>query len=290
MTQAPERDADWRGGPFEPLTTILFRDDFDTGLHGWTGLIGNYETSLDNMLPQYADLRPPMLSNCTVWDTGTGGSACGTYAMKLATRPRCGSLAVGIKRLTYRYAGLIQLEALFAYKPEATELRLSETDVGSVGVLFDLQNDDERVMPHLRYANAEEGQPVGRWQYKRRPPAFSDIGNSGKTRSHFHLGPDGWEDLPGGNQQLCYNEIATKLNWHYLKLGVDLEDMTFAYLQCNDRHFDVAMVEPMRMPAMANLWCMLNVAFWAEAGTDKRALLYLDSVVLSAEIPPCVNA
>jgi len=277
-------------GPFSPLSTVLYSDDFDTGLHGWTGLIGNYEDRLDNMLPQYRDLRPPMLSNCTVWDTGTGGSANGTYAMKLATRPRCGSLAVGIKRLTYQYAGLIQLEARFAFKPEATQLQLSETDVGSVGLLFDLQNQTERVMPHLRYLNAVAGRPVGRWQVKSRPPHFADIGNSGKTRSHFHLGPDGWEDLPGGDQLLCYNEIATKLNWHYLKLGFDLGSMSFVYLQCNDRHFDTSVIEPMRMPAMANLWCMLNVAFWAEAGTDRRALLYLDSVLLSAEIPQCASA
>lgn len=278
------------GGPFEPLSTVLFSDNFDSGLQGWTGLIGNYEDSLDNMLPQYADLRPPMLSNCTVWDTGTGGSATGTYAMKLATRPSRGSLAVGIKRLTYRHAGLIQLEALFAFKPEASELRLSETDVGSVGLLFDLQDERQRVMPHLRYVNAAGGRTVGQWQFKRRAPGFSDIGTSGKTHSHYHLAPKDWEDLPDGRQLMCYNEIATKLNWHYLRLGFDLGAMAFAYFQCNDRHFDLAGVEPMRMPAMANLWCMLNVAFWAEAGSDKRSYLYLDSVVLSAEIPPCASA
>jgi hypothetical protein len=37
------------------------------------------------------------------------------------------------------------------------------------------------------------------------------------------------------------------------------------------------------MPAMANLWCMLNIACWVESDTHKRAFLYLDSVVLSAE-------
>ena len=47
------------------------------------------------------------------------------------------------------------------------------------------------------------------------------------------------------------------------------------------RHFDLANVEPMRIPAMANLWCMLNTAFWVEIDRDKRAFLYLDSVLLS---------
>ena len=79
--------------PFEPLPTVLFADDFDRGLQGWTGLIGNYEDSLDNMLPQYADLRPPMLSNCTVWDTGTGGSATG-FGTKGVLRTGAGMVLV----------------------------------------------------------------------------------------------------------------------------------------------------------------------------------------------------
>ena len=44
---------------FDPLERILCYDDFDAGLNGWTGLIGNYEDSLDAMLPDYQDLRPP---------------------------------------------------------------------------------------------------------------------------------------------------------------------------------------------------------------------------------------
>jgi len=41
---------------FEPLERILFYDDFDHGLQGWTPLIGNYEDSLDSILPDYRDL------------------------------------------------------------------------------------------------------------------------------------------------------------------------------------------------------------------------------------------
>jgi len=270
---------------FDPLPEILFYDDFDRGLQGWTGLIGNYEDSLDSILPPYRDLRPPMLTNSSAWDTGSSGSLSGTYAMKLATRPQSGSLAVGIKRLTYRHPGPIQLEAYFTFKPEASELRLSETDVHSVGVLFDLQDHERRVMPHLHYLNAVDGVQLGRWQFKSRQPQFRDIGGTGKTVSHFHLGEEGWEDVPGGHQLLCYNEIATKQNWHYLKVGLDLKSMTFTAFQCNDRLFDVSAVEPMTMPAMANLWCMLNVAFWVRAGSAKRSFLCLDSALLSAAIP-----
>ena len=271
---------------FEPLEHIFFYDDFDHGLQGWTPLIGNYEDSLDSILPDYRDLRGPMLSNLTQWDIGTDGSLNGNYALKLATRSRAGSMAVAIKRATFRHAGPIRLEAYFTFKPEASELRLSETDVRAIGVLFDLQDSDrkanpQRVMPHIRYHNAQEGAAISTWQTKSRVETLHAIGNSGKTKSHFHLAPQGWKALPDGQQKLCYNEIATKQNWHYLRLDFDLASMSFLRFQCNDRHFDLAGVEPMRIPAMANLWCMLNTAFWVETDRDKRAFLYLDSVLLS---------
>lgn len=281
--------ADPRLSRFDPLSRIIAHDDFDHGPQGWSPLTGNYEGSLDSMLPQYRDMRGPMVSNITVWDTGTDGSAMGNYAMKLATSPKAGSLAVAIKRLTFRHLGPIRLEAYFTFKPEANELLLSETDVRAFGVLFDLQDTDngsrpkERVMPHVRYLNAQNGEHVGRWQYKSKREAFEDIGGTGKTKSHFHLAPEGWEDIPGGEQLLCYNEIATKQNWYYLRLDVDLADWSMATLQCNNRVFDLSSINPMRMPAMANLWCMLNTVFFVETDCDKRAFLYLDSVLLSGE-------
>ena len=277
---------------FDPLPRIIVADDFDRGLQGWTPLIGNYEDSLDSILPPYRDLRGPMLSNLSMWDTGTDGSMNGTYAMKLATRPNPGALAVAIKRLTFRHLGPIRLEAYFTFKPEASALKLAETDVRAVGVLFDLQEVDRhganpyRVMPHLRYLNALDGEFVGRWQYKKERVALHEIGGSGKTKSHFHLAPEGWEFLPDGDQRLCYNEIATKQNWYYLRLDFDLATMSYLRFQCNDRVYDLANlsgVEPMCMPAMANLWCMLNTAFWVETDTAKRAFLYVDSVVLSGD-------
>ena len=91
-----------------------------------------------------------------------------------------------------------------------------------------------------------------------------DIGGTGKTKSHFHLAPEGWEDIPGGDQRLCYNEIATKQNWYYLRLDFDLATWSYLRLQCNDRVLNVADTPPMRMPAMANLWCMLNTVFFVE--------------------------
>ena len=268
---------------FDPLSRVITYDDFDSGLNGWTNLIGNYEGSLDSMLPEYRDLRGPMLSNSTMWDTGSAGSWDGTYSMKLATRPREGSLAVAVKRLTWRKADRIQVEAYVTFKPEATEMQLSELDVRAFGFVFDLQDEKDRVMPHLRYLNAVNGEQIGRWQYKKERETLSEIGGSGKTKSHFHLAGEGWEDLPGEQQLLCYNEIATKQNWHYMRMTFDLADMGYVAFQFNDRVYDVSGIAPMVMPAMANLWCMLNLVFFVETDIDKRAFLNVDSVLLSGD-------
>lgn len=275
--------ADPRLSRFDPLSRIIFYDEFGQGYRGWTGLIGNYEGSLDTLLPGFQDLRPPQLSNLAMWDTGTAGAMQGSYALKLATRPKADSMAAAIKRVTWREAGAIQVETYFALKPEATELQISETDVRAFGLMLDLQDDSRRVMPHLRYLNAHDGVQIGQWQYKSKIPSVYDIGGSGKTKSLFHLAPEDWLDVPDGNQLLCYNEIPTKMNWHYLKVHFDLASMRFVSFQCNNRIFDGSALSSIEMPAMRNLWCMLNVVFWIETDMDKRAFLYLDSVLLTGE-------
>ncbi|MDE2819704.1 MAG: hypothetical protein OXI40_08245 [Chloroflexota bacterium] len=276
--------ADPRLSRFDPLERVFFYDDFDEGIRGWSELIGNYEHSLDSMLPEYKDMRPPMLSNLTMWDTGTAGSMEGSYALKLATRARAGSLATSIKRQTFRKRGQIQLECYFTFKPEASELRLSLDDVRAFGVLFDLQdgmNPEYRWMPHLRYLNAVDDEMINRWQVKGQTRPFHNIGDSGETVSHFHLGPENWDFVDCPAQTLCYNEIATKMNWHYLKVKVDLAERRFIGFQCNDLTYTGEALQHISIPAMPNLNCMLNTAFWVETNRDKRAFLYLDSVLLS---------
>jgi hypothetical protein len=71
------------------------------------------------------------------------------------------------------------------------------------------------------------------------------------------------------------------VNWHYLCFDFDLKSMKALGLRCNDRVFDLSTHDSLRLPAMKNLWCMLNLAFFAESDTDRRAFAYLDSVCLS---------
>ena len=280
--------ADPKLSRFDPLPRIIALDDFDRGFCGWTQLVGNYEHSLDSMLPGYAQHSQAMLSTLPTWDFGSHGGIDGSYALKVATKPKAGGQNVAIKRLTFRRRGAIRIEFYFTFKPEANEMRLSETDVRSVGFLYDLQTGDTdpdawRVMPHLRFLNALGGEHLQKWQYKPRTTELKPLGTENKTVTHYHLAPEGWEDIAGGGQRLCYNEIPTKINWHYACFDFDLETMRATAFRCNDRVFDMSGFESIRIPGMRNLWCMLNMCFFVETDVDKRAFLYLDSVCLSGD-------
>lgn len=273
---------------FDPLPRIISRDDFSRGHSGWSQLVGNYQDDLDTMLPGYAQHTSAMLSTLPHWDAGSHGGMGSSYALKIATRPRKGAQNVAIKRHTFRHRGRIRFESYFTFKAEASELKLGESDVRSVGFLFDLQSGDtdagaERVMPHLRFLNALDGQHVQKWQFKRETTKFQRVAEDDKILTHYHLSPEGWEDLPAGSQRLCYNEIATKINWTYLCFDFDLDSMRAVSFRCNDREFDLSDFESIRMPAMKNLWCMLNFAMFAETDADKRAFLYVDSVCISGD-------
>jgi hypothetical protein len=273
---------------FDPLPRIISFDDFSRGHCGWSQLVGNYEDDLDTMLPGYAQHSSAMLSTLGHWDAGSHGGMDSSYALKIATRARPGAQNVAIKRHTFRKRGSIRFELYFTFKPEASELKLSETDVRSIGFLFDLQGGDrdgdgERVMPHLRFLNAADGKHLQKWQYKRETTRFKPVGAGEKTLSHYHLAPEGWLDLPDGGQRLCYNEIATKVNWSYLRFDFDLESMQALGLHCNDRSFDLSGFDSIRIPAMKNLWCMLNFCLFAETDVAKRAFFYVDSICISGD-------
>jgi hypothetical protein len=271
---------------FEPLKRIIAFDDFDRGHCGWVQHQGNYDGDFDSVLPGYAQMQPPMLSTLPNWDFGSHGGIDGNYVLKVQTLPTAGARSSCVKRLTFRDAGAIRLEFYFTFKPEATELTLSETDVRAFGLLFDLQSGDatpngERVMPHLRFLNARDGDHVQKWQFKRAVEKAATLSN--KTATHDHMADSGWEDLPGGAQKLCYNEIPTKVNWHYGRIDLDLRDLRVTGFRINDRVHDMRNFSEMRMPAWKNLWCMLNILFFVETDVDKRAWAALDSICLSAE-------
>jgi len=286
MTEAELARAMVRANPqlsrFDPLGRIVYHADFSRGYCGFTETIGNYEGSLDTILPDM-NFRPPMLSNFTQWDTGTGGTMHGSYALKLATLPKAGSVTAATKRITWRKLSRIRLETYFGIKSDPTGMIISEADVRAFGILFDLQDDHRRLLPRLRYLNAENGTLAGRWQIKTDHPKRHDIGDSGKTASISHYAPVGYTFVPGGEQQLCHNELPTKMNWHYLSVTFDLATMRFVEFRCNDRVYDRDLPLPFELPLWPNLRGLLNTIFFVETDTDKRAFLYLESVLFSSD-------
>lgn len=287
---------DPRLGRFNPLARILSFDDFDHGTCGWTAHIGNYEGNLDTLLTPYADLRPAQLSNLTMWDVGTMGAMDGTYALKAATRPTAGHIAMLIKRQTWRALTDVRFEAYLSYKPEASASELGELDVRAFGIGFDLQDHEVRWMPQYRFlVSLNQEPPVGEqtnqdtlaapkgiWQHRTTTSPITRIGGTGRTISHWHLPDDGWEAIPGAHQAMCYNEIATKVNWFYVCVDLNMANRSVTRIQCNDQVIDNHPLQFISLPAMPNLHGMLNVFFWVQTDTAKRAFLYVDSAVLSA--------
>lgn len=268
---------------FEPLPKIIYHADFDTGYNGFTETIGNYEHSLDNIIPEMSDFRPPQLSNRPSWDTGTAGSLDGTYSLKLATRAKRGSTAVCTKRLTWTALKRIRMETWFGFKSEATELRVSDRDVRGFGFVLDLQDDRVRMLPRVRYLNCKDGQHIGKWQIKTERPPTREIGTTGEIVSINHYADEGYVDVPGGSHEMCFNELATKLNWHYLAVTFNLATMRFETIRCNDVTMDASGIAPFQIEVMPNLRGLLNTIFFVETDVDKRAFLYFDSILYSME-------
>lgn len=291
---------------FNPLPRILAFDDFDEGVNGWTELIGNHDGDLDHVSPNKRDFRPPQISSCTFFDVGTHGAMDGTYALKLATRARPDHMAVAIKRLTLAAPGRVQLEMYFTYKAEATvpygpnddatgaagswdgNTHPSEAQFGDFTISNDVcaRRDGVRWMSALRYVNAgPEGRLVQRWMAKTSVQATTKMQLQGITGADVHtLRPEDWVDVPGGDQALCFNEVPTKVNWHYLRWMFDTQERRNVVLQVNEHTMDLADVPVAayddRYEALDGL---LNFVLDVRTRCGVRNFLYVDSALISVD-------
>jgi hypothetical protein len=295
--------ADPRLSKFNPLPRILFYDDFDEGVHGWAELIGNHDGNLDNVRPIMADLRPPQLSSCTFFDIGTHGSVHGTYALKLATRAKANHMAQLIKRLTFVRQGLVQFETYFTYKAEQIFSRArddaavwdgnfdpSETDFGDLTISNDVCEGHEGTRYHcaLRYLNTDEhGKLVQKWLYKTSVQTSTKMHRAGVAPPavDYHVQhPDDWREVPGGFQPLCYNEVPTKVNWHYLRWSFDTRTRRNTELQVNDLVMDLRDIPvPVYEVTYKGLSHLLNFCIDVRTHRNVRNFLYLDSVLVSVD-------
>lgn len=294
-------DADPRLSRYDPLPRILFFDDFDDGANGWCELIGNHDGDLDAVRPVVGDMRPPQISSVSFWDIGTHGSVDGTYALKLATRPRANHMALAIKRLTFVKPGRVQFETYFAIKSEAWigerpgrhtydgNIDPSVFDFGDFCIGNDVCVREKGLRFHcaLRYANTDRsGALVRKWQYKTSLQTTTKMGIAGSpAATDYHVAhPDDWVDIPDGQQNLCYNEIPTKINWHYLRYVFDTAEGRNVLLQVNDKLMDLSAIPvPHYDHGYWGLEKLMNFSIDVHTHRDVRNFLFLDSCLVSVD-------
>lgn len=301
------RASDPRLSKFNPLRRILALDDFNSGTHGWTELIGNFDGrgNLDTVDDHMRDFRPPQLSSCTFFDTGTHGAMSGTYALKLATRPYPGHTATAIRRLTMSAKGQVQIEAYFTYKAEATlggseendrfgevawdgNLHPSEAQFGCFTVATDLCSDQGlRYHTVARYLNTDLEHRLRRqWVYPTVPEPTPREHLEGKVKLGYAAdftapNPEDWQPF-GRPQEMCFNEVPTKVNWHYLRWLIDTDARRNIELQVNDRVYDMRDVPvPPYADRYDSLENLLNFYFSVRTHSGVRNFLFLDSVLIS---------
>lgn len=303
------RSSDVRLSKFNPLSRILTFDDFNQGVNGWTELLGNYDSrgNLDTLDAHMGDFRPPQLSNCNFFDIGTHGAMTGTYALKLATRPYPGHTATAIRRLTMSAKGQVQVEAYFTYKAEATldgtqasdhaseaewngNLHPSESQFGAFTVATDLCGDGGlRYHTVARYQNADaDGRLTQQLMYPVVPEPTTKERLAGKANLQYAAdftapNPEDWKPL-GEPLELCFNEVPTKVNWHYLRWVFDTELRKNIEIQINDRITDMRDVPvPQYEERYNSLENLLNFYFSVRTLSGVRNFLYLDSVLISVD-------
>lgn len=299
---------------FRPLEKVVTYDDFDRGLNGWLDLTPNFVQDGFRSQPSQIDLGswgPAMLSAAPMRFAASHGSMEGTYSLKLATRPTAGpyeerpadgSMSTVIKRLSrldedHRFA---QLEAWYSYTPEQDRPGTGEEDIRAFGMWFDIQDEQYRWQPGVRYVNSVNGTKVKRWQY------FN--ASEGVTREQWAGSPDGWEApgidaiwcgrrysdgsadgfqwVPDGHQQLVYNESPDKINWLYMRMLVDLETREYVEFQSLGRTFDLRGLPTTPAAPYDGITNLINPVFFIETGTDRRVFMFLDSVVYSTGREP----
>lgn len=292
---------------FNPLSRILAFDEFNTGTHGWIELIGNHDEhgDLDTVDDHMRDFRPPQLSSCNFFDVGTHGAMSGTYALKVSTRPETGHTGVAIRRLTMAGKGKVQFETYMTYKAEAASeendaanqagsgnwdanFHPSERQFGAFTIATDI-SDGTRYHCVARYLNTDlDNNMVQHWVY----PTVAEP----TPREHFEgklklprtadftaPNPEDWTPFTE-RQELCYNEVPTKVNWHYIRWVIDTSTRSNVELQVNDRVYDMRDVPvPPYDEEYGSLENLLNFYVSVRTHSNVRNFVYLDSVLISVD-------
>jgi len=305
---------------FNPLERIICFDDFDNGLSGWVPLLPNMRPDAIDYYPEqkYKTLwGGPMLSTATFPFLGSHGSMNGVYSMKIPSRPiagpvderpRPGSMGHAIKRLTVSRRSSLRFEMWYTYAPEHDRPGIGEEDIRSFGFAFDIQDNEKRYFAGVRYLNSAGGKMRRRWQLAKAkdgtdaewgPTADSTVGyknSKGETERvwikrgidpswlgtrHADGSSDSFLDIPNSEQYLCYNESVDKINWHYLSLTIDLASRRYVSFTTQDQDYDISDISPTLVDAYPRINNLVNPILWVETNADRRAMLFVDSLMVS---------
>lgn len=231
--------------------------------------------------------------------------------------PDPGGLGQAIKRLTIPSPkkGQCQIEAWLTYTVEQDHVSapgmgssgapsgsgdlaaLNERSIRAFGAAFDVQNAGNRFFVGCRYLNSVNSELKQKWQYIQASDVSREEWTHGSKNEWANTGidpmwygrrypdgtHDGFKDIPGGEQKLCYNETDCKINWIYFRLLFDLETRQYVEMQAQDRIFDLRGKTPTLSPPYHRIDGLLNPLFWVENDTNRRVFLYIDSVVVSID-------
>ena len=296
---------------FNPLGRIVTFDDFDTGFNGWMDLTPNFVYDDYESFDSAVDLTswaPVMLSAAPMRFASSHGSMNGNYSLKLTTGPVAGppteppadgSMGVAVKRLSrFGDPARIQMETWYSYTAVQDRPGIGEEDIRAFGFYFDIQDAGYRYMPGVRYVNSLGGRLVKRWQYWKADEEVTHgdwnfgvddgwcapgIDSLWYGRRYEDGSTDGFQWLPGGAQDLLYNESPDKINWLYLRLLVDVEKREYVELQSMDEVFDLRGVQPTLSARYRSIDNLINPIFFIETDADRQVNLFLDSVLYSTD-------
>ena len=304
---------------FQPLKRVLIHDVFNTGYNGWMEIMPNFcsPPNFDESPSILAKHQWPacMLSTATFRYPGSHGSMSGQYSLKVSTRPVAnpyaempapGSMGQAIKRISFNHLKrkYLQFEMWFAYTAEQDRMDgtgelpgLHETSIRAFGAGWDLQERGRRYFAGVRYLNSVDGKLHKKWQFIY-PSAKDDREWAYDTDGDWCIKGvdpqwfgkrypdgrhDGFKDIEGAHQPLCYNETDCKLNWQYFRLLIDTEKREYIEMQCQDKTFDLGRHPIYSVPGYDRIDGLMNPLVWVETDANRRVFLFLDSVVISQE-------
>jgi hypothetical protein len=205
------------------------------------------------------------------------GAMPGNYALKVATRPQPFH------------------EATFGREPRGgREYDGNYHPSEAYFVSFILSNDvsespsGPRYHCVLRYVNTDHyGKLVQKWYSttSSSPSSKSLVAGEVPEVPDFHVKhPDYWHEIPDSYMPMCYNEVPTKVNWHYVRWQWDLKIRCNVDLQINDTALNLRDVPvPVHPNPYWGLNRLLNFALEVRTHTDVRNFLYMDSALISAD-------